>query len=247
MSASESGGGFRTVLVNWGPTLLFNVVAPLLTYQLLVDHMSGVYALLLSGLWPAAEVAVFYAIRRRIDDFGMLTLMFLALSVVAAALFHSERMLLLKESAITAVFGLICLATLAAPRPLMFYFGRKFATDGTEAGVAYWNSMWQYEGFRGTQRMLTTVWGVVYLVEAAVRVALTFVLSRGAAVTMNNIVPYVVLGGLLYWTISLGKKRRAAALAAGRLSALGPVPEQGATAPANAPANPATSTAPEAV
>ncbi|MGR6997726.1 hypothetical protein ACU686_05780 [Yinghuangia aomiensis] len=95
--------------------------------------------------------------------------------------------------------------------------------------------------------MLTTVWGVVYLIEAAVRVALTFVLSRGAAVTMNNIVPYVVLGGLLYWTISLGKKRRAAALAARRLSALGPVPEQGASGPANAPANPATSTAPEAV
>jgi hypothetical protein len=212
----DEQGGFRQVALNWGPTLVFNVAAPILTYKLMTDHgASSVNALLVSSLWPFAEVAFVFVRRRRLDDFGMLTLLFMGLSLISAAFFHSERMLLIKESVVTGVFGLICLGSLAAPRPLMFYFGRKFGTDGTEQGIAFWNSLWQYEGFRKTQRLMTTVWGVAYLVEAGVRIALTYVLSRSAAVTMNNTVPYAVLGLLLFWTIRLGKKRRAAAEAAG--------------------------------
>ena len=41
---------------------------------------------------------------------------------------HDAKLLLAKDSFVTGLFGLLCLATLAAPRPLMFYFGRKFAT-----------------------------------------------------------------------------------------------------------------------
>ncbi|MGR6997727.1 hypothetical protein ACU686_05785 [Yinghuangia aomiensis] len=147
MSASESGGGFRTVLVNWGPTLLFNVVAPLLTYQLLVDHMSGVYALLLSGLWPAAESGG--VLRDTPPD---RRLRHAHLDVPRP---ERGRRGPVPQRTHAAPQGVRDHRGLradlpgdarAAPRPLMFYFGRKFATDGSEAGVAYWNSMWQYEG-----------------------------------------------------------------------------------------------------
>ncbi|MGW6782168.1 hypothetical protein [Streptomyces sp. NPDC054987] len=61
---------------------------------------------------------------------------------------HSARAPLIKDSGVTGLFGLLCLATLLAPRPLMFSFGRKFATDGTPESTAWWNGLWQYEGFR---------------------------------------------------------------------------------------------------
>ncbi|MDI2132029.1 VC0807 family protein [Yinghuangia seranimata] len=217
-TAGRSGGGMRALALNWLPTLLFNVLMPVVTYNYLTGHgMSGVNALLIASLWPVAELAVVFVAKRRLDDFSMLTLIFLVLTIVTSAFFHSERLLLIKESVITGIFGVICLGTLFAARPLMFYFGRKFATDGTAEGIAYWNSLWQYEGFRATQRLITTVWGVAYIVEAVIRIALTYVLSHSAALTVNNVMPYAVTGGLLFWTIRLGNKRRAAAEAAGRV------------------------------
>lgn len=44
----------------------------------------------------------------------------------------------------TGLFGVVVLGSLLLPRPVMFYFGRKFATDGTAEGLAYWNGLWRY-------------------------------------------------------------------------------------------------------
>ncbi|HEY9369965.1 VC0807 family protein, partial [Streptomyces sp.] len=125
-----------------------------------------------------------------------------------------------KDSAVTGLFGLSCLATLLAPRPLMFYFGRKFATDGTAASTAWWNGMWQFEGFRTTMRTMTAVWGVAYCVEAVVRIALAYALSTDTMVVLSPILIYGVLGALALWTALYAKsaqrkgEARAAAAAA---------------------------------
>lgn len=41
------------------------------------------------------------------------------------------------QSAVTGLFGLVLLISLLLPRPVMFYFGRKFGTDGSREGVAH--------------------------------------------------------------------------------------------------------------
>src|SRR3954467_12377988 len=150
----------RAALLNWGLTLLFNVALPVLTYALLRDRGVGeVPALLASGIWPVLETVLSLLIRRRIDEFAVFTIIFLGLSALAALSLGSPRLLLAKESAVTGLFGLVLLASLLAPKPLMFYFGRKFATDGTPEGIAYWNGLWQHPGFRSNQRVITIVWG----------------------------------------------------------------------------------------
>lgn len=111
----------------------------------------------------------------------------------------------------------------------MFYFGRKFATDGTPESTAWWNGLWQYEGFRTTMRTMTLVWGVAYVIEAAVRIALAYTLDTSTMVTLSPIMIYGVLGALGVWTAMYGKRsqaegeRRAAeAEAAAAAAAAGP-------------------------
>ncbi|HEY9370724.1 VC0807 family protein, partial [Streptomyces sp.] len=127
----------------WVLTLALNIAAPIVTYNILRDHgWSEFAAFLASSAWPVLDSAVHLAWRRRLDEFAVVTLVFLvitaAVSLVGA---QTARALLVKDSAVTGLFGLSCLATLLAPRPLMFYFGRKFATDGTAASTAWWNGM----------------------------------------------------------------------------------------------------------
>ncbi|MEU8891880.1 VC0807 family protein [Streptomyces sp. NPDC048442] len=206
----------KSVLLNWGPTILFSVVLPWVTYGMLTDHgVQPVTALFLIAGWPLVEVGIFFAINRRVDEFGVMILLLLLLSAVGAFAFRSEKLVFIKDSALTGLLGLAFLGTLLLARPVMFYFGRKFATDGSEESIARWNGLWEaYPGFRSSQRRLTVIWGVAFLVESAVRVALTFALDTKTMVGVSNVLPFVVLAGLMTYTIQTGKKGRARMAAA---------------------------------
>jgi intracellular septation protein A len=220
----------RAVLVNWGSTLLFNVALPLFTYFLLTGAgWSAVTALLASGVWPAAETVLLLAVRRRIDELGVIALIFIGLGVVAGLGFNSARLVLVKESVVTGLFGVLVLGSLLLPRPLMFYFGRKFATDGSPEALAYWNGLWQYSSFRRTQRVISVVWGIAFLVEAGVRIALSYALSTSVMAVVSSILPLAALAALVTWTMSYGRRAKAAALAAvgaGPSAGAGPSPSQ---------------------
>ncbi|MFE2141451.1 VC0807 family protein [Streptomyces sp. NPDC059456] len=206
---ARSGGAAAIGLIL---TIALNVVAPILTYNTLVDDhgWSEASALLASGAWPVLDSAVMVAWRRKLDEFAIVTLVFLVITAVVSLVgAQSAQALLVKDSVITGLFGLLCLATLLTPRPLMFYFGRKFGTDGTPAGVAYYNDLWRFEGFRNAQRRMTLVWGVVYLIEAAVRVVLSYVLDTSTMVTLSPFMIYGTLGGLALWTVRFVKRTKA--------------------------------------
>ncbi len=225
MRAIERGGGMagsrKTALLSWGPAILFNVMLPILTYSLLSGNgMSTVAALTISALWPAAELVLIYALHHRIDEFGVIALVYVGLTVATSVSFNSAHLVIIKDSALTGVVGIISLASLALSRPLMFYIGRKFATDGTPEGVAYWNGLWQYPTFRHSQRVITTVWGLALVAEAGVRIALSYPLSTSDMVLVNSVLPAVATAGLVAWTITYGKRVRKAS-GADRLTAVG--------------------------
>lgn len=223
--AEPSRASGATVFANWTMTLLVNVALPLLTYFLLTGAgWSAVPALLVSGAWPAVETVLLVVVRRRIDEFGLLSLVFIALGVVAGVGFNSDRLVLVKESAVTGLFGIVVLGSLALPRPLTFYLGRKFATDGTAAGVEYWNGLWRYPKFRHTQRVVAVVWGVGFLAEALLQIALTYALSTSAMVVVSAVLPMVLVASLITWTVSYGRRARRAAIGASG-AASGPLPD----------------------
>jgi hypothetical protein len=105
----------------------------------------------------------------------------------------------------------------------MFYFGRKFATDGTPAGVAYWNGLWRYASFRRSQRVVTVVWGVAFLAESLLRIGLSYPLSTSAMAVVSAVLPLAVVAGLISWTVGYGRRVRAASVPAGSE----PVPRTG--------------------
>lgn len=213
-AARVSGGRARAALRDWVLPLLFNIALPILTYGALTDRgVSEVPALLVSGVWPALEAALSLVLQRRMDEFSLFTLIFLGLGVVAAVGFNSARLLLVKESAVTGLFGLVLLTSLLAPRPLMFYFGRRFATNGTAESVAWWNGLWRFPGFRATQRTITVVWGVALLGEALLRILLAYQLSTGVMVVVSSVLPLAVLAALIFWTVGYGKRHARAAAA----------------------------------
>ena len=203
--------GRRGALAGLIPGLFVDVALPIATYYLLTGQgLPPFWALLISGVWPAGKSVISLIRQRRVDEFGVFILTLILVGTVTSLLFRDPRLLLLKDSAFTGIVGVVYLASLLMRRPLMFYFSRRFATDGSQAALARWDGFWNdLSVFRRGQRVLTGVWGAALLTEAVIRIPLTFVVPLNVMVIISNIMPFVVITALIFWTIGYGRRIRA--------------------------------------
>jgi hypothetical protein len=204
----------RPAILSWLPTVVFNIILPTVTYFVLTSsaHVKPVPALLISGVWPAVELAYTIRRQRHIDEFSVFVLIGIAIGIVTTVFSQDARAVFLKDSISTGLIGLVMLATLFFGRPLTFYLGRRFATDGSRAQRDWWDGLWQHPQFRRTQRLLGAAWGLSLFGEASIRAALTWRLGTSAMVVVNNVVPYVVTILLIFVSITVGRRAKAAAV-----------------------------------
>ncbi|MFE6748751.1 VC0807 family protein [Kitasatospora purpeofusca] len=217
MPSEATKGRVGANALGWALTIGLNVVAPIVTYNQLTGQGYGEFtALVMSAVWPAVDLGIHLAWQRRVDEFAAVSLLFLGLTVAVTLAGPADaHFLLVEDSVITGLFGVICLASLAAPRPLMFYFGRRFATDGSAPSLERWEGLWALPGFRRVQRNLTVGWGVAYLLEAGLRVGLSYVLDTDAMQALNTVLSLGVTVLLVIWTVAYAERARARGAAAG--------------------------------
>jgi hypothetical protein len=207
-------------ILPWVLMAVLDIAAPIVVYGVASGAGLGdVPALLLSAVGPLVNGVISVIVRGRIDEFSAFILTIIIVGAATSLLFSDARLLLLKESAVTGILGLLFLASVPTNRPAMFLFGRRFATGGDPERVVWWNGLWQYPLFRRTQRLMTTMWGVGLLGEAVVRIVATYQLPVATMVVVNAVVPAVVIGGLVIATIIWGKRAGKAGEAVGALRA----------------------------
>ena len=187
---------------------VFDIAGPLAAYSLLRSAgQSAVTALVLSGAVPAVGVIAGLIRHRRVDAIGLLVLAGIAVGTVLGLVSGNPRIVLVEGSVPTAVFGMLCLGSLWARRPLIYRFAVEFMGADTPKGRDF-ASLWQYPGFRHAFRLYTVVWGVAYLAEAAARVIIVETTSTSTALTVSKVMPYVVAAGIIAWMIAHGRRAR---------------------------------------
>lgn len=198
----------RSHRLAWVPEMVAEAGLPYVTY--LVLHSRGVStigSLVAGAVFPIAFIVIHFVRQRRLDGFGLIILATIAGGIGLALLSGNARIYLVKESFLTGAFGVALLGSLWAPRPLMFYSGRKFATDGSPEGRAAFDSYWPKSAtFRHSNRVMTVVWGLAFVAEAAIRVVAAYTLSTSTVVALSAVVPLVVLGLLMLWTFSYARR-----------------------------------------
>ena len=212
----------KEMAISIASTLVFDIGLSIFIFQLAQGNGAGdVASYLWSSIGPLVGLAVEFIRHRRIDSIGLVVLGIIVLSALISVIGSTDpKVLLLKDSVFTGAIGVVILLSLTPlfRRPLMWYMGRKFGTDGTDAGVAYWESLWQYAGFRHSQRMITGVWGAGFVIEAVLKTLWVLALPFDTAYVLNQIAPLAVTAVLMGWTIwYAGKVRRAGEERARRL------------------------------
>jgi len=126
--------------------------------------------------------------------------------MVAVLIGGDPRILLIRESFLTGALGVACFLSLLFPRPLMFYFGRYFATGNNPARREQYNGLWQYPSFRSVNRIITIVWGVAYVGEFILRAIMAYTLPIPVVLAVS---PFL-LGGItivtIAWTIAYARR-----------------------------------------
>jgi intracellular septation protein A len=224
-TTAAKGGQLRSITM----IVVFDIAAPLVAYQVLRSAgLTAVTALLLSGVFPALGVTINAIRHRRLDVVGALVLAGIAVGTILGALSHSTRLVLVEGSVPTAIFGVACLGSLWARHPLMFSFAREFTGPDTAKGQEM-TRLWQYEGYRRVFRVITLVWGVAFLIEAALRVVIVYNTSTGTALALSKITPFLFAGIMVAWTVAYGthhkKKGERMAAAVREVTEASPAPD----------------------
>ena len=200
MSETKSPiGPSRMNIRSFLPSILINGAVPLAIYLILKHYnYSDLMALSASVLFPVIGSVMSIVRQRTLDLIAAIALMGIVVSIIAVLLGGDPKILLIRESFITGALGIACFVSLLFPRPLMFYFGRYFATANDPAGRARYNELWQYPYFRFVNRVITVVWGVAYAGEFILRIILVYTLPIAVVLAVSPI----ILGGLTILTIA---------------------------------------------
>ena len=197
----------------WG--IVLNAVIPVILYKLSKRYLSPseLTALMLATAFPIGKSIFDVARRGQADPISIVVLLGIATDGVALLFGGSPRLLLVRESLFTGVFGLACFVSLLLPRPLMFYFGRYFMAGTEPQRQARFNSAWQFPEVRFSHRLITSVWGSVLLGELIVRIILIYNTSAAVVLIVSPILMCTLTIATIIWTFRYGHRRRLRAIA----------------------------------
>jgi hypothetical protein len=197
----------------WG--IVLNAVFPVLLYKLSKRYISAseLTALAIATTFPLGKSIFELARRGQVDPISIVVLLGILTDGIALLFGGSARLLLVRESLFTGAFGVACFVTLLFPRPMMFYFGRHFVAGTDPARRARFNAAWQLPEVRFCHRLITTVWGCVFVGELIARITLIYHSSSATVLIVSPFLIGTLTVVTMIWAFRYGHRVRLRAIA----------------------------------
>jgi hypothetical protein len=201
--------------------IVLNATIPFAVYKLSKHYISPseLIALIMATTFPLGKSLYDLVGRAQLDPVAILVLLGIVTSGLALLLGGSPRLLLVRESLFTGALGLACFASLLLPRPMMFYFGRYFIAKSEPQVLARFDSSWQLPSVRFSHRLITIVWGTVFLAELILRIVLIYKTSSATVLIASPILLGTLTIATIMWTFRYAHRMRLRAIAQMRQTA----------------------------
>lgn len=168
----------RDDVLSGGVVLVVDVAIPVAMYYLLrAAGVEQVGALLLSGIPPAIRVTAELLRHRSLDKLGLIVLISLGLSALAAVWSDDPRGLLIRNALIGLPVAIWMLWSIRARRPLTYEVGTSLLPSREPEMERAWSAS---AGFRRVFRRLALAWGIGGLVNVAAGLAVALTLPVDA-------------------------------------------------------------------
>lgn len=153
------------------PTLAFDIAGTMGMYYVLVPHFgsTSIWPVLGASLVPVLSNAYNFWRRRSFDIVGIIVLVGLLAGVLPAVFGGTQRLLLVRESFVTGLLGVVLIVSTARYHPLAYYVIREFLTANEALPHERWDVLWCEGYFRHTIRGITLGWGLLLVGDFALR------------------------------------------------------------------------------
>jgi hypothetical protein len=191
-------------------SLAVNITVPLIVYHCAAPHLGEGGGLVLSSvpviLWNLLEIVHF----RRLDAVSLLVLLGILLSLGAMVVGGSARFLLLRESLVTGMIGMVFLGSLLFPRPLMYYLARSGEAKRSAEDLSVFETAWPKPRFVRAMYLMTWVWGLGLVFEAVLRCWLVWSWPVERFLAIAPVIGYGIYFSLLGWSLWYRSRLKAA-------------------------------------
>lgn len=197
MNVSSKKKLIQTIVLS----LVINGAIPVVVYNFLLDYYSSFVSLLIATLIPLGDNLFHIVKYRKADAFGLFMLTGFVLSLLAFVLGGNERLILLRESMVTGLLGLIFIASLFFTKPLIYHFAIRFTASDASEKKGQFEKNWELPYFRMVLRVMTAIWGIALLGEAIIKIILVYELSISVFLAVSQLIFYGVIGVAILFTI----------------------------------------------
>lgn len=188
-------------------TLFYDIGLSVMAYFAAELLGASTYVALLAGTLVAGARMLWVAVRqRRVDPFALFLLVLFGASLALSFTSGGARFILAKDSAQSAVAGLVLVGSCAVGRPLAYYAAQRFARQAGTRQAAEFNAMADTATMRARWRRVTLVWGTTLLIDASLRIAAVYLLPIKVASNVSQLLMVAFVGGLVLWTVRSMKK-----------------------------------------
>jgi hypothetical protein len=173
------------------------------------EGASDVASYLIGSIAPILGGFMVWAKARKFSGASAAIFAFTALSAVIALIGSTTpKALLYKDCAVTALIGLIFLASCVLVRkPLVFYMAQRYGTDGTHDGMAIFDTIWDVSAdFRTCMYVISYLWAVLFVVQAAGTALIIRQTRYSTAYNYDQILPMVAIGLGIVASIAIGRR-----------------------------------------
>jgi hypothetical protein len=155
---------------------VLDLVIPTALFYVLIHVGASLYVALLVSALASAFSAVVSFLRGQRQGSAIYMLLMASLGFALALVTGSDRFLLARDSVLTATAGCWFLASLRWEQPLTYRYTRALF-EGRGRWVGGWDELWKSDPrFRHIWRVTTWMWGIVTLIDAALRVVMAYTL-----------------------------------------------------------------------
>lgn len=199
--------GTRRIWLALLPMLIYNVVLPYIIYRLASPHMPTASALLLAAIPPAISTAIDLVRYHRLNLLGTLVLVGIAIRIISALLFKDIRLILISDSLMIGVYGILALGSLLIGEPLLQTLASNMLAGAPPAERERFERRWQEAG-SSYFTFITALWGIGLTLVLVISVLLTYTLSVQQFVLIGPIIQYSMFAALILVSQVVGFIRR---------------------------------------
>ena len=178
---------FRALL----PTLAIDVGGTTLVYYVLARFYpsTNMWPILGASLVPAVSNVVNLVRRRTVDIVGLLILLGMIAGLIPAAFGGTQRLLLIRESFVSGLLGLVLLVSpFVMRRPIGYYVIREFLTANDALPQEHFEVLWRARHFRRGVRVVTIAWGALLLGELVLRGFMALTMNVGLVISVSPMI-----------------------------------------------------------